>query len=171
VACVGFLFFFWYTRYYTSGIEVDFFSSSAQVIPVLILALTIDVVQDSSLKARELAPTLTIAFIGETNALAGAGFPVLDNRLNFSMVSASILALSVALILALGARGQASKDSKYEISKPIPSPATGADAQDLESAPKKSAVERPTAAVRAPVVVAVVLVAAGWLAVRRHRSR
>lgn len=94
-------YFFWYAKEYPSDIGSDFFATSAQVIPVFMLALTIDVGRSKQLEGADMAWTIFGTLVGEITALGASAFDPFRNRGNFAIVAASLVTLFLALAMAI----------------------------------------------------------------------
>jgi hypothetical protein len=97
------LFFQWYARSTIGEVDQNFFSTSAQVIPVLILALTVDVRFSSEMEGYDLAFTILAGVVGEVFALGGTADKSDEGSWTFGVVVASIVTVGTALIMAIGA--------------------------------------------------------------------
>lgn len=96
-------FFWFYTSNLQAGIGSEFFSTAAQVIPVFLLALTLDVRRSKILESSDLSWTTLACLLGEGAALGASAFETFRGREHFTVVAASLVALFVALIMAIGA--------------------------------------------------------------------
>jgi hypothetical protein len=99
---------YWYWLWYTGGgsVDVGFFETAAQVLPVLLLAAVVEVRQASILKTHQLALPIIAVFLGEVAALNEAGFQTgatAEGRVpaDFAVVASSLVTAVAALIMAV----------------------------------------------------------------------
>jgi len=81
-------------------VQGSFFEVSAQIVPVLLLAITIDVRRSRSLESHELVLTIVILIIGEAVALYHAAGAEWDTG-GYAVVSTSLTTGFIALVMAL----------------------------------------------------------------------
>ena len=86
-----------------SFVSEEFFTTSAQVIPVLILALTIDVRLSPDIQDRSIITVIFVAVVGEGFALQGTAFHDQRASVHFALTVGALAGLAAALIMALGA--------------------------------------------------------------------
>lgn len=99
---------YWYWLWYAgkSTIDVGFFQTAAQVLPVILLAAVVDVRQSSILKSNQLALPIIAVFLGEIAALNEAAFQVSSSKFgrvpaDFAVVAASLVTSIAALVMAV----------------------------------------------------------------------
>lgn len=110
---IGFLscfYFYFYSADFGENVGGDFFSAVAQVIPVLLLALTIDVRQSATLRGPDIAGVVAASLVGESVALSAAAFSELASRADFAIAAGAIMTLGIALLMALGSDIPAESD-------------------------------------------------------------
>lgn len=96
---------YWYW-YSADQVDVGFFQTAAQVLPVLLLAGIIDIRRSSTLKTPQLALPLIAVSLGEIAALNESAFyesaaQVGRGRADFAVVASSLVVSIVALIMAV----------------------------------------------------------------------
>jgi hypothetical protein len=84
-------------------VQGDFYTTVAQVLPVLLLALTVDVSQSKALGGADIAWIVLVALAGEGTALTAAAFADQRGPFNFSVLIGSLVGLGLALVMALAA--------------------------------------------------------------------
>nr|WP_221376355.1 hypothetical protein [Actinoplanes polyasparticus] len=128
VGLVAIFYFWWYASNYRNIPEIgtEFFSTSAQVIPVFLLALTIDVNWSKRLNTSDLGWVILACVVGEGMALGGSAFEDFRSQENFVLTAASMATLLTALLMAIGAEapgatnaaGSIDSDSTTAVSTP-----------------------------------------------------
>jgi hypothetical protein len=93
----------WYAG---SIVDVGFFQTAAQVLPVILLATVIDVRQSSTLRSDQLALPIIAVFLGEIAALNETAFQHSAYSIgrvgaDFAVVASSLVVSIVALIMAV----------------------------------------------------------------------
>jgi hypothetical protein len=96
---------YWYDVFSPPSVpSSSYFETVAQVLPVLLLAVVIDVRRTRTLRSSQLTLPIIAFLIGEINALDAIAFGVGDGDgagLAFTIVSASLVSTIAALILAV----------------------------------------------------------------------
>lgn len=95
-------------------INPEFFTASAQVIPVLLVALLVDVSRSEATRTRTLVWVIVYAFTGAAVALTSEASPGNEGSAAFAIVASSIIALAFSLILTIlwGSDSAANEDER-----------------------------------------------------------
>lgn len=106
-------FWYWYADNYGENIGGEFFHASADILPVLLLATIVDVGRTNELEGKQLVPPIAAVFLGELAALNALAFTDTNQVPNFAAVSASLVAATFALVIAVMADLSPSETGKH----------------------------------------------------------
>lgn len=98
---VSYPFWLWYSNK-LGDVNVNFFESSAQVLPVVLLSVVIDVRRSTSLNSRQLLVPIVIVILGEIIALDSTAFEQGSRaHESFALVCSALITAVVALLFAV----------------------------------------------------------------------
>jgi hypothetical protein len=108
--CVPYL--LWYAHRHR--IDPGFFTAVAQVIPVLLVAVLVDVSRSDARHTRPLVWVIGYAFVGEGLALSSEAVPRSVGVLGFAITASTVITLAFALIFTILWRSSESDDAPAE---------------------------------------------------------